>query len=147
MEKKQANGVKKLFARGEVTVIIAVLILGVIFTVFSDSFFTAYNLFNMSRTAAIYIFIAIAQGLVVIVGGMNLRLYWRFDRCYCWLLYAGNGCLITSCDRYWNSCRNYRRCSQWSGDHDTETEFLCCNTGNFVYFSGTDQWYFSGIPV
>lgn len=74
MEKKQANGVKKLFARGEVTVIIAVLILGVIFTVFSDSFFTAYNLFNMSRTAAIYIFIAIAQGLVVIVGGMNLSL-------------------------------------------------------------------------
>lgn len=74
MEKKQTNGVKKLFARGEVTVIIAVLILGVIFTVFSDSFFTAYNLFNMSRTAAIYIFIAIAQGLVVIVGGMNLSL-------------------------------------------------------------------------
>ena len=74
MKEKQTNGLKKLFARSEVTVIIAVLILGVIFTAFSDSFFTAYNLFNMSRTAAIYIFIAIGQGLVVIVGGMNLSL-------------------------------------------------------------------------
>lgn len=74
MDKKQATGVKKLFARSEVTVIIAVLVLGLIFTVFSDSFLTAYNLFNMSRTAAIYIFIAIGQGLVVIVGGMNLSL-------------------------------------------------------------------------
>ena len=42
---------KKLFARSEVTVIAAVLALGIIFTAFSDSFFTAYNLFNMGRTA------------------------------------------------------------------------------------------------
>lgn len=74
MNNKQSSGIKRLFARGEVTVIIAVLILGAIFTAFSDSFLTSYNLFNMSRTAAIYIFIAIAQGLVVIVGGMNLAL-------------------------------------------------------------------------
>lgn len=74
MDKKQTDGIKKLFARSEVTVIAAVLILGIIFTIFSDSFLTAYNLFNMSRTAAIYIFIAIAQGLVIIVGGMNLSL-------------------------------------------------------------------------
>lgn len=66
--------IKKIFARSEITVIVAVLILGVIFTVFSDSFLTSYNLFNMGRTAAIYIFIAIGQGLVVIVGGMNLSL-------------------------------------------------------------------------
>lgn len=73
-EKKTAGGLKKIFARSEVTVITAVLVLGVIFTMFSDSFFTAYNLFNMGRTAAIYIFIAIGQALVVIVGGMNLSL-------------------------------------------------------------------------
>lgn len=66
--------IKKIFGRSEITVIVAVLILGVIFTIFSDSFLTSYNLFNMGRTAAIYIFIAIAQGLVVIVGGMNLSL-------------------------------------------------------------------------
>lgn len=74
-EKKTAGfHMKKIFARSEITVIVAVLILGVIFTIFSDSFLTSYNLFNMGRTAAIYIFIAIAQGLVVIVGGMNLSL-------------------------------------------------------------------------
>ena len=68
------DSIKQLFGRSEVTVIIAVLFLGLIFSVFSTSFLTAYNLFNMSRTAAIYIFIAIGQALVVIVGGMNLSL-------------------------------------------------------------------------
>ena len=65
---------KKLFGRSEFTVIFAVLVLGVIFTAFSNSFLTHYNMFNMGRTAAIYIFIAIGQALVVIVGGMNLSL-------------------------------------------------------------------------
>ena len=70
----KGSGIKKLFVRSEVTVIIAVLILGLIFTVFSDNFLTLYNIFNLSRTAAIYIFIAIGQAMVVIVGGMNLSL-------------------------------------------------------------------------
>ncbi|HHV12218.1 MAG TPA: ABC transporter permease [Clostridiales bacterium] len=68
------NNWKKIFGRGEVTVILAVLTLGIIFTIFSESFLTSYNMFNMGRTAAIYIFIAIGQALVVIVGGMNLSL-------------------------------------------------------------------------
>ena len=77
MDKEKIEGndfLKKIFKRSEVTVIIAVLILGMIFSLFSNSFLTVYNLFNMSRTAAIYIFIAIGQALVVIVGGMNLSL-------------------------------------------------------------------------
>lgn len=71
---KEKKGIKRLLARNEVTVIIAVLFLGAIFTLFSDSFFTGYNLFNIGRTVAIYIFIALGQGMVVIVGGMNLSL-------------------------------------------------------------------------
>jgi len=77
MDRKKFSGndvIMQIFGRSEVTVIIAVLFLGLIFSVFSDSFLTAYNLFNMSRTSAIYIFIAIGQALVVIVGGMNLSL-------------------------------------------------------------------------
>lgn len=74
MSADKENNFKKFFVRGEVTVILAVLVLGIIFTVFSDSFMTSYNMFNMGRTAAIYIFIAIGQALVVIVGGMNLSL-------------------------------------------------------------------------
>lgn len=74
MDTGKDSNLKKFFARGEVTVILAVLVLGIIFTVFSDSFLTSYNLFNIGRTAAIYMFIAIGQALVVIVGGMNLSL-------------------------------------------------------------------------
>lgn len=74
MKENNSVKIKKIFARSEVTVILAVLILGAIFAVCSDSFLTKYNLFNLGRTAAIYMFIAIAQGMVVIVGGMNLSL-------------------------------------------------------------------------
>lgn len=74
MKDNQNIKIKKFFSRSEVTVIIAVLILGAIFTICSDSFLTKYNLFNLGRTAAIYMFIAIAQAMVVIVGGMNLSL-------------------------------------------------------------------------
>lgn len=73
-KKKTSGGIKKLLARSEMTVILAVLVLGMIFSVFSSSFLTSYNLFNMSRTATIYIFIALGQAAVVIVGGMNLAL-------------------------------------------------------------------------
>lgn len=68
------SGLKKIFGRSEVTVILAVLVLGCIFTVFSSSFLTAYNVFNLGRTAAIYVFIAIGQAFAIIVGGMNLSL-------------------------------------------------------------------------
>ena len=66
--------IKTIFARSEVSVIAAVLVLGVIFTIFSDSFLTQYNMFNVSRTAAIYIFISLGQAMALIVGGMNLSL-------------------------------------------------------------------------
>lgn len=71
---KKGSGIKGIFARSEVTVIFAVLILTVIFSTFSSSFLTAYNVFNLGRTAAIYIFIAIGQAFAVMVGGMNLSL-------------------------------------------------------------------------
>jgi len=71
---KNEHSIKKLFGRSEVTVILAVLALGMLFSIFSDSFLTSYNMFNLGRTAAIYIFIALGQAMVVIVGGMNLSL-------------------------------------------------------------------------
>lgn len=65
---------KNLFKRSEITVILAVIALSIIFTASSDSFLTSYNLFNMSRTAAIYMLIALGQAMVIIVGGMNISL-------------------------------------------------------------------------
>lgn len=71
---KMKKTVKDLLGRSEVTVIIATALLFVIFSLFSDSFLSSYNLFNISRTAALYIFIALGQAMVVLVGGMNLSL-------------------------------------------------------------------------
>lgn len=65
---------KNLFKRNEMTVVIADLILGVIFAIVSKSFLTPYNMFNVSRTASIYMLIALGQAMVIIIGGMNIAL-------------------------------------------------------------------------
>jgi ribose transport system permease protein len=77
MNSKKMSGnisFKTIFARSEVTVIVAVVLLAILFAANSSSFFTSYNLFNMGRTSAIYIFIALSQAMVIITGGMNLSL-------------------------------------------------------------------------
>ena len=68
------NAMKKLLARSEVSVLMAVLALGLVFTLSSSNFLSAYNIYNLSRTAALYMFIALSQASVILVGGMNLSL-------------------------------------------------------------------------
>lgn len=63
---------KKFFLQSYSSAIVAIVILVLIFSLGTDSFLTQYNLFNISRTAAIYAFIAGAQLMVVVIGGMNL---------------------------------------------------------------------------
>lgn len=58
--------------RPEVSVLIAMLLLGTVFAASSDSFLSAFNIFNVSRVAALYVWIALSQALVLVVGGMNL---------------------------------------------------------------------------
>jgi len=65
---------RSIFVGKDVPVISAALLLFIIFSTLSDSFLTAFNLFNISRTAALYIFIALGQAMALIVGGMNLSL-------------------------------------------------------------------------
>ncbi len=65
---------KKIASRSEMPVLVAVLLLGIIFTLTSNNFLSAYNIYNLSRSAALYVFIALAQAMVVIVGGMNLSI-------------------------------------------------------------------------
>ncbi len=64
----------KLMKRNEMPVLIATLILGAVFTLFSSNFLSAYNIFNVSRTAALYMFVALSQTMVMLVGGMNVAL-------------------------------------------------------------------------
>lgn len=73
-QEKMKKSYKEIFARSEVTVILATTFLFLIFSICSSSFLSYYNVFNISRTAALYIFIALGQAMVVLVGGMNLSL-------------------------------------------------------------------------
>ena len=51
----------KLLKRSEIPVLAATLLLCAVFASVSDNFFSAYNVYNVLRTAAIYVFIALAQ--------------------------------------------------------------------------------------
>ena len=64
--------IKRLFSKNEASVTVAVLVLGLIFAIASPNFMSSYNIYNVSRTAALYMFIALSQAMVVLVGGMNL---------------------------------------------------------------------------
>jgi ribose transport system permease protein len=61
-------------SRPEVSVLVAAVLLGTAFAVNSPSFLGTFNVFNVSRTAAIYVWIALAQAMVLVVGGMNLSI-------------------------------------------------------------------------
>jgi ribose transport system permease protein len=63
-----------LLRRSDFSVVAATVVLFVIFSIGSESFLTQYNLFNMGRTAALYVFVAAGQAIVIVIGGMNLSL-------------------------------------------------------------------------
>ena len=65
---------KRLLGRQEVPVLAATLLMAVVFSIFNSSFLSAYNIYNLSRTAALYMFVALSQTMVMIVGGMNVSL-------------------------------------------------------------------------
>ena len=65
---------RKVRSRPEVGTIAAALVLFLGFSFLTDSFATAYNLFNVGRNLSIYVYIALGQAIVMVVGGMNLSL-------------------------------------------------------------------------
>ena len=65
---------RNLLRRNDISVVIAMLVLFVIFTVTSPSFLTPYNMFNVARTASLYVFVALGQAIVIVIGAMNLSL-------------------------------------------------------------------------
>ena len=71
----QAEGMslpKRFFLQSYSSAITAIVVLSVIFAVTSDSFLSTYNIFNLSRTAAIYTFIGASQLILMVIGDMNL---------------------------------------------------------------------------
>lgn len=65
---------RKVLGRPEIPVLTATLLMALIFSIFSSNFLSSYNIYNLSRTAALYIFVALSQTMVMIVGGMNVSL-------------------------------------------------------------------------
>lgn len=63
---------KRFFLRSYSSAIVAVVILILIFSIFTDSFTSAYNIYNLSRTTAIYGFIGASQVILMVIGDMNL---------------------------------------------------------------------------
>ncbi len=64
--------IKNVLKRKETGIVLAAALLFFIFSITSDSFLTAYNIFNISRSLSLYIFIALGQAVALVVGGMNL---------------------------------------------------------------------------
>lgn len=69
---QKGNALTRFFLQSYSSAITACILLVLVFSLFTDSFLTSFNLFNLSRTAAIYGFIAGAQLMVAVIGGMNL---------------------------------------------------------------------------
>lgn len=72
---KQSVGksiLNRITKRRELPVIVATAVLCIIFRASSENFFSAYNMYNLLRTAAIYAVIALSQAAVQIVGGTSL---------------------------------------------------------------------------
>ena len=68
------NALWSVLRRSDTSVVLAALILFVLFSFSNSSFLTPFNLFNVSRTAALYVFVALGQAMVIVIGGMNLSL-------------------------------------------------------------------------
>jgi ribose transport system permease protein len=66
--------IKTLLARRDTSTVLVAISLFIVFAFTSDSFLTAFNLFNVSRTVSLYVIVALGQAMAIIVGGMNLSL-------------------------------------------------------------------------
>lgn len=66
------NAIRHFFLQSWSSAIIAIVLLIIAFSATTNSFLSSYNLFNLSRTSTLYAFIAGAQLMVVVIGGMNL---------------------------------------------------------------------------
>lgn len=78
MESKSSNPRKgvllSILKRSDTSVIVATLILFIVFAIGSSSFLSSYNLFNVFRTTSLFLFVALGQAIVLVIGGMNLSL-------------------------------------------------------------------------
>jgi ribose transport system permease protein len=66
------NLLARLVRNNQSGIFIAAVALFLGFSVFTNSFLSSYNLFNISRNIAFYILIGLGQAIVMAIGGMNV---------------------------------------------------------------------------
>ena len=66
------NYVKSILGSSNTGLFIVVIIIFIVLSINSDNFLTPLNIFTIGRTLALFIFIALAQALALVVGNMNL---------------------------------------------------------------------------
>lgn len=66
--------ISKWMSSSNTYVLIATVIIAVAFSMASENFLSAYNIFTVTRTAGLYIFIALGQAMIISLGGSNLAL-------------------------------------------------------------------------
>ena len=66
------DALRKFVRNKDAGIVFSAALLFVGFSLSSESFFSAYNLFNISRIIAFSAFVALAQAVVLVAGGMNL---------------------------------------------------------------------------
>ena len=71
---KKESLTSRLLGRSDISAFVATIALVIVFSIGSENFFTSFNLFNMSRTAALYFFISLGQVFVLITGDINLAI-------------------------------------------------------------------------
>ncbi|MEP0521879.1 MAG: ABC transporter permease [Hyphomicrobiales bacterium] len=62
----------RIITGAEAGILGAAALLVVIFALASDSFLTQYNIFNLTRTQSLYMFVALSQAIMLVTGNMNL---------------------------------------------------------------------------
>ena len=67
---KLKNG--RIITGAEAGILGAAFLLVLIFAFISDSFLSSYNVFNLARTQALYVFVALSQAIMLVTGNMNL---------------------------------------------------------------------------
>jgi ribose transport system permease protein len=63
---------RSVLTNGNFGLFLAALILFAVLSIASDSFLTPYNMYTTGRTLSLYAFVGLAQGIVLVVGDMNL---------------------------------------------------------------------------
>ena len=146
-EKMSKKTIKKLL-KGEIGLLLILIMLCIVFSIASDSFSTANNLLNVTRQISIVLIISIGMLCVLLCGEIDLSVGST-------AALAGVACATVMkqtdsifigifCYCNWYICRS----AQWNANCLWKNSILYCNLGNDGDFTGDcfglDEWE-SGI--